>query len=1011
MEGGSAYAVNTETRDLELVYSRGSSKQFKWMLSSIGVDMESMRLITQGRLIHGSSNDARRMLTSFLPDGKASQIIVIPVLNEGSLVACFCMASRTSMTLPGSVVFLLEAIAAQVTTGLARIWAQRAMRNSVEKYWALVDGAPDGILLGDMEGNILETNKRAREMFGYEESEYLGRNFFELLRPVALQKAKAAFERIKRSELTAPAVMYLKRKDGRLAPVELTASVVELAERKFVQGIFRDITGRKEAERALRQSEEKYRTLMEHAGDAIIHASVDGEILESNRKTEELLGYAVRELAGVNYSRLHPGHESREIFGKGKRGSAQGTLEDALAVRRDGSLIPIDMSWSEIKVRGASVIQVIMHDVSRRKKAEDGLRESESRYRAIFENTGTAMVIFEKEMTISFVNTEFERMSGCRRTEIEGRRKWSDFIQDHGQKSETSRLRCVASSKDNLSPAVKPTSAGAQNFRAVVVSRTGSRKPVLVCIAALPGSGRSIASLIDVSQLVYAEQVLKQSEERYRALVQQSSEAIFIVDPKTKKIMEVNKPFSNMLGYEDDDIQSLFLYDLIMESKSFIDTSVSKTMQNGQYFMGERNFRGKNGLVVDVDIAASSINYGNSTFIMMSFRDITEKKQMEAALRQAQKMEAIGTLAGGIAHDFNNMLQVIAGCAYQLNEKLKERKDDPLASLTEQALSSCEKASQLTKSILTFSRKQPIDPQPIDVNSVISSIERLLKRIVGEEIEFHMEYSADRLLVMADKVQIEQVLINIATNARDAMPKGGVMRIGATIEEIGEPFVRSRGYGIPGAYACISVSDTGSGMDEETKRRIFEPFYTTKEMGKGTGLGMSVVYGIVKQHKGYIDVESQPGMGTTIKVYFPLTAITQNDTPAAPEGGPVVGGTETILLAEDEREVRTFLTGILEEAGYSIIEAENGEDAVEKYAASKKDIHLALIDVVMPRKDGKQAYDEMRKIRRNVKVIFMSGYSEDTVHSRGILKTGVALLSKPVPPVLLLSKIRETLDS
>ncbi len=496
---------------------------------------------------------------------------------------------------------------------------------------------------------------------------------------------------------------------------------------------------------------------------------------------------------------------------------------------------------------------------------------------------------------------------------------------------------------------------------------------------------------------MYAEQVLKQSEERYRALIQQSTEAIFIVDPKTKKILEANEPFINMLSYEEDEIKDLSLYDLVMENKSFIDSSLDKTMQSGQYFMGERNLRGKNGVIVDADVAASSVSYGNSAFIMMSFRDITEKKRMQGALQQAQKMDAVGTLAGGIAHDFNNMLQVIAGGAYQLRKKLKEG-NDPLARLAEQILSSSEKASQLTKSILTFSRKQPIDLKPIDINGTIRSFEKFIKRVIGEDIELVPEYSRDSLLVMADKGQVEQVLMNIAANARDAMSLGGILRISASLEEMGDQFVKSCGYGSPGVYACISVADTGSGMDAETKKRIFEPFYTTKQMGKGTGLGMAMVYGIVKQHKGYIDVESQSGVGTTIRVYFPLAAVAHNETEAAEETSLIAGGTETILLAEDEKDVRSFLKGVLEEAGYTVIEAEDGDDAVKKYRAHKDEVHLVLLDVVMPKKDGKQAYDEMRKMRRNIKVIFLSGYTEETVHRKGILKTGNVLLSKPVQP-------------
>jgi two-component system cell cycle sensor histidine kinase/response regulator CckA len=1010
MESGAAYAANSQTGDLDLICSMGPSKGFKRTLASSEIDAGSTRLFMQGNLIYGVADDTDRLAGLLHANGKALQMVILPILYEGNLVACVCMASPTSEALARQTLSFLEAIASQVKGGVARVWAEGAMRKSAEKYWTLLDGAPDAILLADTDGSILEVNRKAEEIFGYEKGEFLGKNYAELLRPVGLNKVRNGFRKIAEGGSVPITDIWMRRKDRSLVPLSVTASMVEFGGRRLVHGVFRDITEKKRASMALRESEEKYRMLMDNANDAVIHLGPHGTIIESNKKACTLLGYAKEELLGMDYAKLGPGLSSGEIADTLKAKSADGTLYDSCAAQKDGALVPVDLSWNKVRIRGRSVVQVVIRSIRRRKKVEDALRVSEAKYRTVFENTGTAMVIFEKDMTISFVNTEFERMSGFPRTAIEGVKNWSDLILDHAQQKGSSHLRCISSSDESLSSGLVPA-VGPQSFRAVISGRKDNRKHVLVSIAALPDSDKSIASLIDISQLIYAEEVLKQSEERYRALVHQSSEGIFIVEPRTKKLMEANEPFMNMLGYEPDDIQNLSLYDLIMESKSFIDASVGKAMQKGQYFMGERNFRGKNGLVVDVDVATSAVTYGNSTFIMMSFRDITEKKQMEGMLNQAQKMEAIGTLAGGIAHDFNNILQVITGCAYQLSMKLKGGETAPLASLAEQVLSSSEKASQLTQSILTFSRKQQIDPKPIDLNSTIKSVEKFLKRIIGEEIELVPEYSPDSLLIMADQVQIEQILMNVATNARDAMPGGGLLRITASLEEIGDLFVKTRGYGAPGAYACISVSDTGGGMDEETKRRIFEPFYTTKKLGKGTGLGMAVVYGIVKQHKAYIDVESQPGTGTTIKVYFPLAAITHGETHADEESGPVTGGTETILLAEDEKDVRVFLKGILEEAGYRVIEAENGDDAVERYAMHKDEVHLALLDVVMPKKNGKQAYDEMRKVKRNIKAVFMSGYNEETIHRKGILRTGTALLSKPVPPALLLSKIRETLHS
>lgn len=400
-------------------------------------------------------------------------------------------------------------------------------------------------------------------------------------------------------------------------------------------------------------------------------------------------------------------------------------------------------------------------------------------------------------------------------------------------------------------------------------------------------------------------------------------------------------------------------------------------------------------------------------------QDITEFKCLEDELRHAQKMEAIGQLAGGIAHDFNNILTAIIGYAGLLQMKMKE--DDPLRNHVNQIVAASERGANLTQRLLAFSRKQIVNPVPSDINEIVKGIERLLLKLIGEDIELKtVLFSPDPpvyrgmergIIVMADRGQIDQVLINLVTNARDAMPTGGLLTISTGIEELDNDFIRIRGYGDPGAHAFIAVTDTGEGMDAKTMEKIFDPFFTTKEVEKGTGLGLSVVYGIVKQHSGYIDVKSEPGKGTTFKIYLPLIKgdierIGTDDMDA------LEGGNETLLVVEDEFEVRILAKDVLEELGYRVIEAVDGEDAVERFKENKGKIHLVLLDVMIPKKNGREVCKEIKKIDPEARILFISGYPLDLLQEKGILEVeeADALVYKPISPKMLLQKVREVLN-
>ncbi|MBI5442305.1 MAG: PAS domain-containing protein, partial [Deltaproteobacteria bacterium] len=397
-----------------------------------------------------------------------------------------------------------------------------------------------------------------------------------------------------------------------------------------------------------------------------------------------------------------------------------------------------------------------------------------------------------------------------------------------------------------------------------------------------------------------------------------------------------------------------------------------------------------------------------ATGVASVMRDVSEEKRLEGQLLQAQKMEAVGHLAGGIAHDFNNILSVILGYCHLIQSGFSG--DDKQRERLGLVTAAAERAAQLTRSLLAFSRKQMMSPKAANLVDIVQRVQKLLARIIGEDVRLKTVSNEARLPVFVDDGQIEQVLVNLATNARDAMPQGGLLTIETGTHEIDSAFVAAHGWGLAGRYAVLTVSDTGCGMDEETRNRIFEPFFTTKETGKGTGLGMSIAFGIVKQHRGFLSVYSEPGNGSVFKIFLPLTEEGRagDESPAPPAAAS--GGNETILVAEDEAAVRNLIATVLSDAGYRVVLAVDGQNAVQQFAADPDWIDLALMDLIMPKKGGREASEEIRALRPQTRVLFVSGYSAEFIESRGGPGAGADLLTKPVRPLDLLRKVREILD-
>ena len=514
-----------------------------------------------------------------------------------------------------------------------------------------------------------------------------------------------------------------------------------------------------------------------------------------------------------------------------------------------------------------------------------------------------------------------------------------------------------------------------------------------------PFSARELVSRVR-SQIEVARartSALRASETRFRRLAESGIIGISVADA-AGRVLEANDAFLGMLGFSRDELLSGRIDWQAVMAPSDRDPGAASARPL------ERTYRRKDGRVVPALVAVASLEGGESISVSL---DLTERKRLEEQYRQAQKMEAVGRLAGGVAHDFNNVLSVILGYSDLIAGDLKP--DEPMHADIDEIRAAGLRASELTRQLLAFSRQQVLEARVLDLNQTIAGMGNMLGRLLGADVELTLLLGSGLWRVKADEGQIEQIVMNLAVNARDAMPDGGQLTIGTANVELDEDYARLHHDVTPGPYVMLSTTDTGVGMDRETQARIFEPFFTTKPKGKGTGLGLATVFGIVMQSRGHIWVYSEPGRGTTFKVYLPRTS---EATAASRESAtPAPGrGTETILLVEDDDQVRLLARTILRRSGYVVLEASNGGEAVLISEQHGSKIHLLLTDVILPRMSGRHLAERVVRMRPETKVLFMSGYTDDAILQHGLLDSGVSYLQKPLTPTALTRKVREVLS-
>jgi PAS domain S-box-containing protein len=774
--------------------------------------------------------------------------------------------------------------------------------------------------------------------------------------------------------------------------------------------LLQEVMERQRTEEALRASEERYTLAVQGSNDGIWDLNlVTGEAYHSSR-WKSIIGYEDDEIAD-NFeeweSRLHPDDHQRVMdAGKAYEEGSIPAFEVEYRLRHK------DGGYRWVLTRGACLrdsqgqpyrMAGSLTDITSRKLFDEERRRNEALFETVLETLPVGVWILEKNGTVALSNEAARKIwGGMHCVGIDQYDKYKAWWHDTGkrvEKEEWGGARAITGGETSLGEIID------------IECLDGSRKTIVNSAVPLRNDkGEIFAAVIvneDITDLKRTEKSLMESEKKYRAIFEESKDAILVSDTGGRPL-DINQAGLELFGYTKEEYLKLDLTELYCnpeDRKLFW----QKMLRSGFVNDYEVEMKRKDGEKIIIHLSVSIIKDDEGQ--VLGYRglahDVTKRKRLEHQLLQAQKMESIGLLAGGVAHDFNNLLTAISGYGQILQDSVPA--DDELSQESiEQVLKAAERAAELTRSLLAFSRKQVINPKPVLIGTIISNTSKLIQRIIGEDIEFSVTFSDKKLLVMADAGQIEQVLMNLATNARDAMPHGGCLSISTEQVVVKDGTEALYDLVVPGKYALISVADTGAGIDKKSIKRLFEPFYTTKEVGKGTGLGLSIVYGIIKQHDGSVLVSSEPGQGTTFNIYLPLVegCAVKDETRIS---APLAGGVETLLIAEDEEIVKLFLRKILEKAGYRVIVANDGEEAVARFK-EYNDISLVLSDVVMPKKNGKEILEEIRRIKPQIKVIFISGYTADIIHAKGILEQDVDFISKPFSKNDLLLKVREVLD-
>jgi two-component system, cell cycle sensor histidine kinase and response regulator CckA len=878
--------------------------------------------------------------------------------------------------------------------------AEAAIRERTAFAETIIDSAGEGLMVFDRDLRFVVWNPVMARLSGLPPEMVIGRNaldFFPEAAPGVAEDLQAA---LAGGSPPPREFEYTVAATGKRGWAVQTNSPHRNADGEIVGVVssVMDVTVEHEIDRALDESERQFRTIFDNVGDAMAIHEPGKKFVEVNKVLCERLGYSRDELLSMDVAAINAPEFRDLVPDKVAEILRNGTaVIESVHIARDGTRIPVEVMARTIMFHGKPAVLSVHRDVSERKRAEEATREQARFLQQLVDAIPIPILAKGRDSRVQLANQAFARLAGMEAEDAVG--KISAELGMYRPDMQAAMDEAVLRTGE-IQVYEGPVSVRGEADRQVILTRAPLR--------ADDGTVTGLVSVsMDLTDRYATEQALRQSEERFRTLFEHASDAIFMAD-LDGRFFEVNRMAADSLGYTREELLGMSAADITPSGR--VVRMISDLRERGSVAF-ETQHKHRDGTLIPVELSTTLIDLGGHQAILGIARDISQRKRAEAdrasledQLRQAQKMEGIGQLAGGIAHDFNNLLTAIRG--YATLALAEAGPDTEIRADLEQIEQAADRAAGLTRQLLAFARRTVLQPELVDLRAVVRNVEPMLTRLLGEDVTLVTFTPPSKGLVLADPSQIEQVIVNLAINARDAMPDGGRLTIETADVELDEGFVRQFPAATVGPNAMLAVTDTGTGMDEATMAHLYEPFFTTKGPGKGTGLGLATVYGIVRQSGGTVQATSAPGQGSTFKVYLPRVGSGKRPDgvlPAAPASVRAGGQTATILVVEDDNGVRGFVTRVLQHAGYRVISASGGPQAFE--LAREQAIGLLLTDVVMPSMSGRDVALVLSESHPGLRVLYVSGHAEHAIVKHGVLEPDINFLAKPFTAESLLAAV------